>query len=148
MGQLVTLLTVVMARSINALTMVQGGVLLMDVQTINVTWTLQGAQLYMGKVLQYNLFQGNASTSSSSKISAITASLPNIVGHFGDFRWATSNIAGPFYTTSGSGGTGTGDRATSVYRMYFDASRVSSIYENGATVRPISYPCKYFIKFY
>ena len=84
---------------------------------------------------------------SSSKISAITASLPNIVGHFGDFRWASSNIAGPFYITSGSGGTGTGDRATAVYRMYFDASRVSTTYKNGATVRPTSYPCKYFIKF-
>ena len=66
MGQLVTLLTVVTVRSTNVLTTVTGGVLLIIVGLTNVIWTLQGAHLCMGKVLQYNLFQGNVNTSSSS----------------------------------------------------------------------------------
>ena len=62
MGQLVTLLTVVMVRSINVLTMVTDGVLLIIVGLTNVIWTLQGARLCMGKVLQYSLFQGSVNT--------------------------------------------------------------------------------------
>ena len=78
--------------------------------------------------------------------SSVSAGLPNITG---THTTSTSSAAGAF-TESSSGdlmdrneGGGVGKWG----RVYFDASRSSTIYGNSTTVRPTSLATRYFIKY-
>ena len=68
----------------------------------------------------------------------IEESLPNIAGKMlhGADKSSVNGINGPFYSASQSGGWG--NESESAYNIFFDASRVSKAYQDGAKVKPDS----------
>ena len=112
--------------------------------------TLQSVHLST-QVLFYDHYQGNVSSLLNTKIS-VKESLPNISGNaptlWNSNQWtsfgtgAFSSIFGQYknHTTSGNSYWVDG-------LHNFSASRVSSVYQDGAGVHPLSNSCLFLIKY-
>ena len=78
----------------------------------------------------------------------IEESLPNIAGKMihGVDKSSINGISGPYYSASQSGGWG--NESESAYNIFFDASRVSKAYKNGAKVKPDSVKYRAMVQIY
>lgn len=100
---------------------------------------------YRGKFLR-----GLGNDSAEDMYTTQAEGLPNISGRIWSDRNANINQtfpSGPFYMdTQNATGNGTGDRGTTAWTVYMDASRNSEIYGNSEHVTPINQAVNYFIK--
>ena len=73
-----------------------------------------------------------------------SAGVPNITGFIGQETDA-SGVGGVFYWSDEIVGGSTGEGGD--FKIYFDASRCSTVFGNSDTVQPSALTCQYYIKY-